>query len=385
MMPNDNLQKVIKLVKSNRTRKQIARELGISIWKARQLIGQAKVLINGSPSVHIEPNDPIFRSEILRKLKNPTTIDKIASDMNTKKDNVENIISDLEARGFVIYKKGSNVSLGKSIENVENIIIFENHFYEKPIEFGVVADMHMASKCERLDVLNLAYDEFARRKINTVLCPGNYVDGEARFNTHELKAHGIADQCQYTIDHWPQREGIKTYYIDGDDHEGWWTQREGIEFGRYLMLEAKSQGRDDLNYLGYMEADIELKAPKGFCVIKIMHAGGGSSYAVSYTSQKQAESFQGGNKPAVCIVGHYHKFDYCYPRAIHMIQPGCCQDQTRFMRKKKLEAHVGFTILSIQQDIKGSIVKFVPEFFPFFDKGYYIDRDGVGDRLKNNG
>lgn len=286
---NELLEKVIRLIKSNKTRKQISRELGISIWKARQLIGQAKVIINGSPSIKLEPNDPVFRSEVLRRLKNPITIDKIAEELKTDKKNVENIIADLEARGFIIYKKGSNISLGKSIDNVENKIIFENHFHEKPIEFGVVADMHMASKCERLDVLNLAYDEFARRKINTVLCPGNYVDGEARFNTHELKAHGIADQCQYAIDNWPQRKGINTYYVDGDDHEGWWTQREGIEFGRYLMLEAKAQGRDDLIYMGYMEADIELKAPKGSCVIKVMHAGGGSSYAVSYTSQKLAE------------------------------------------------------------------------------------------------
>lgn len=381
---NELLEKVIKLIKSNKTRKQISRELGISIWKARQLIGQAKVIIDGSPSIKLEPNDPVFRSEILRRLKNPTTIDKIAKEMQTDKINIEHVVSDLETRGFIIYKKGSNISLGKSIDIAENKILLENHFYEKPIEFGVVADMHMASKYERLDVLNMAYDEFARRKINTVFCPGNYIDGEARFNVHELKVHGIADQCQYAIDNWPQKSGINTYYVDGDDHEGWFSQREGIEFGRYLMLEARSQGREDLIYMGYMEADVELKAPKGSCIIKIMHAGGGSSYAVSYTSQKLAESFQGGEKPAVCIVGHYHKFDYCYPRSIHILQPGCLQDQSRFMRKKKLEAHLGFTIISLQQDIKGSITRFIPEFFPFFDRGYYLKRDGIGERLKNH-
>jgi hypothetical protein len=242
--------------------------------------------------------------------------------------------------------------------------------------------MHLCSKAERLDVLEAAYDEFARRGITTVLCPGNYIDGECRFNTHELLAHGISDQCQYAIDHWPSKPGIKTYYVDGDDHEGWFQQREGIEFGRYLMLEAQAQGRDDLVYLGYMEADFELKAPEGKAIVKVIHAGGGSSYAFSYSSQKLAESFSGGEKPAICIIGHYHKMEYCFPRNIHCVQVGCTQDQTRFMRKRKLAAHVGFGIITLQQDIKGGITRFCPEFYPFWNKGFYADRDGIGERIQ---
>jgi len=388
---DDQVKEVIQIMREHSKtegagslRDTVARELGISVWKARKLITQADTIMAGIPQVGIDPNDPLFRSEIARRIKKATTIAKLAEKMHSREEDVSAVIDDMEERGYIIMRRGNTIQLGKSVEQANSRIIFDNHFHEKPISFGVVADMHLCSKAERLDVLNAAYDEFAKRGITTVLCPGNYIDGECRFNTHELRAHGIADQCQYAIDHWPSRPGIKTYYVDGDDHCGWWHQREGIEFGRYLMLEAQAQGRDDLVYMGYMEADFEIKAPQGSAIVKVIHAGGGSSYAYSYSSQKLAESFQGGEKPAVCIIGHYHKMEYCYPRNIHCVQAGCTQDQTMFMRKRKISAHVGFCIVTFQQDIRGSITQFSPEFYPFFDRGYYFKRDGIGERLQES-
>lgn len=386
---NEQTQEVIRLIRRHnrdggvgQLREIIAQELGISIWKARKLITKAETIIDGVPKVGIDPSDPLFRSEIVRHLRKATTAKKVAEKMCSTEREVIAVVEDMEERGYIINRRGNTFQLSKSAEISSNGIILDNHFCDKPITFGIIADMHLCSKKSRLDVLNAAYDEFARRKITTVLCPGNYVDGECRFNTHELKAHGVADQCQYCIDHWPSRPGIKTYFVDGDDHEGWYQQRDGIEFGRYLMLEAKAQGRNDLVYMGYMEADFELKAPKGKAVIKVIHAGGGSAYAFSYASQKLVESFQGGEKPAVCIIGHYHKQEYCFPRNVHCLQAGTTQDQTNFMRKRKLAAHVGFCIVTLQQDIKGSITKFCPEFYPFWDRDYYLNRDNIGKRLQ---
>jgi len=387
---DEQTQEVIRLIRlHNRAgstgtlREEVAKELGVTIWKARKLITQAETIMAGIPQVGIDPGDPLFRSEVARRIKKQTTVAKVAEQMHSTEEDVLAVVQDMEERGYIIMRRGSSIQLGKSAEQAGQGIVFENHFHDKPISFGVVADMHLCSKAERLDVLNAAYDEFAKRGITTVFCPGNYIDGECRFNTHELLAHGIADQCQYAIDNWPSRPGINTYFVDGDDHEGWFQQREGIEFGRFLMLEAQAQGRNDLIYMGYMEADFELRAPQGKAIVKVIHAGGGSSYAFSYASQKLVESFQGGEKPAVCIIGHYHKQEYCFPRNVHCVQAGCTQDQTRFMRKRKLAAHVGFCIVTLQQDIKGSITRFSPEFFPFWDRGYYLKRDGIGERLQN--
>lgn len=152
-------------------------------------------------------------------------------------------------------------------------------------------------------------------------------------------------------------------------------QREGIQFGEYLMQSAKEIGRKDLQYLGYMESDILLKSKNGSSYMKLMHPGGGSCYAHSYKSQKLAESFQGGEKPSVVLMGHYHKMNYIFCRNIHLIQVPSMEDQTHFLRKKNIESQVGFVIVTLTLDTDGSVSRCVPEFYPFFNKNYYEKRD----------
>jgi hypothetical protein len=201
------------------------------------------------------------------------------------------------------------------------------------------------------------------------------IDGEARFNKTELlTAPGMDNQIDYLIDNWPVRKGVVTHFIAGDDHEGWYAQREGIEIGRYMEARAKDAGRADLHYLGYAECDVALRCGSGVATARVVHPGGGSAYAVSYTDQKRVESYQGGEKPQLEIVGHYHKFNYGFPREVHTIQCGCTSDQSLFMRKKRLQAHVGFVELNLTQDSAGVINRFGVEWFPFFDRGYYEKR-----------
>jgi hypothetical protein len=56
------------------------------------------------------------------------------------------------------------------------------------------------------------------------------------------------------------------------------------------------------------------------------------------------------------------------------VQCGCTSDQSLFMRKKRLQAHVGFVELRIKQDSAGIITRFAVEWFPFFDRGFYEKR-----------
>jgi hypothetical protein len=505
--------------------------------------------------------------------------------------------------------------------------------------FGFTTDNHLCNRHSRLDVLKAAYDHFEREGISIVYNAGNWIDGEARFNKTELvTAPGMDHQLGYLIDNWPVHEGIETHYIAGDDHEGWYQQREGIEVGRYLQMRAEDAGRHDLKYLGYGEADVRLQYGTGESVMRVVHPGGGSAYAISYTDQKRVEcvpldteiltpsgwkmyeqltigdvvmgynqntdrcewtkllainkyddaevvsysndslevrctrdhkwamtaeargganplsrlpvryqktepclktidesrsnkrhrivqaaegpagggwcsngdrqrmlnrettvqavlemtspqrqafifgmlagegtrytsggdnptirfaqrpgpvldafvlacflegiacsttslkekivkgkvklcynvgvlakrhrmvlsmaekdstrepvwcpttelgtwvmkqgaavsitgnSYQGGEKPQIELVGHYHKFNYGYPREVHTLQGGCTTDQSMFMRKKRLQAHVGYSIVKIKQDEKGAVCGFAVEWHPFFDRGYYEKR-----------
>jgi len=238
--------------------------------------------------------------------------------------------------------------------------------------FGITTDNHLCNRHERLDVLNAAYDTFEREGITTVLNAGNMIDGEARFNKNELRVFGLDAQVDYFIDQFPQRKGMTTYYITGDDHEGWYSQRECINVGSFMQMKAEKAGRKDLRYIGHVEADVSLQCKKGSAVMRVMHPGGGSAYALSYAPQKIVESFQGGEKPQVLIIGHYHKWDYCYPREVHVISAGCTEDQTMFMRKKKIAAHVGFVIVRLKQSPSdGHITRLSVEWNPFYDRSYY--------------
>lgn len=241
------------------------------------------------------------------------------------------------------------------------------------IRFGLVSDTHLACKECRLDSLHAQYDLFAKEGITTVLHAGNIVDGYLpRINGDSALETTIDGQVQYVVDNYPRRPKITTHYITGDDHESWF--KEGFNFGAYLQYVAIDQGRSDLKYIGHIEADVEIqtKGAQKSTIIKVQHPGGGSAYARSYTGQKQVEAFQGGEKPAVLIQGHYHVSNYMVDRNVHVIGMPGFQDQTIFARKKRLRMEVGGAILEIKVNpADGAVTRCKIEFNLFFDRGYY--------------
>jgi len=286
---------------------------------------------------------------------------------------IEDAIKELKKNNVVIdnYTDGG-FQLGKDLKPIDEPVEINNSKYkEQEFCIGFVADTHLGSKYERLDVLNALYDRFEDYGVKTVYHGGNWIDGEARFNKHDIYVHGVEAQIDNFLHKYPQRKGITTHIISGDDHEGWYVQREHINIGKTLVARAEAMGRNDIVDLGYMERDIKYSTKKGSSIVRVIHAGGGSSYATSYTSQKYAESLQGGEKPQIVLVGHYHKFNYSYPREIHMIQGGCTEDQTPFMRKKKLQANLGGCVIWIKQNELGIFTSVKVEWIPFYDKKFY--------------
>jgi len=156
---------------------------------------------------------------------------------------------------------------------------------------GLVADTHLCCQEERLEALHCQYDLFKSEGISSVLHAGNLVDGcVPKINGASVIVSTPDDQAQYVIDNYPTRAGITTYYITGDDHEGWWI-KQGLNWGIMLQYMAKAQAREDLHYIGHVEADVEIMVPDTVKkpVIKIQHPGGGSCYARSYAPQRTIE------------------------------------------------------------------------------------------------
>lgn len=240
---------------------------------------------------------------------------------------------------------------------------------------GLTADNHLCSKHERLDVLNTLYDIWEREGVTEVYNGGNWIEGESRLNKHDVKVFGMGKQADYMVDNWPTRKGMKMYFVAGNDHEGWYTIREAVNIGQFIEDRAKRAGREDLVYLGNIEADVKLQHGGGSAVMRVQHGGGGNAYALSYVLQKTVESLQGGEKPSLLVVGHHHKFCYIYPRNVHAIMPGCTEDQSIFMRTRKIEAHVGGVLIRYKQDkADGHITEFECRWIPFYDRGFYERR-----------
>lgn len=306
--------------------------------------------------------------------KKPLSMEELSAAVDRSLATVGKAVRELRGKGHAIHDLGGKHSLNSEVRpNAEAPLIVHNKsaYDNQWRKFGACGDNHLGSKHERLDVLNALYDLYEAEGVTEVFNTGNWIEGNLRLNFHDVKIFGMDDQIGYFIEKYPQRKGITTYFVAGDDHEGWWQKAERIEIGKYAEYKARDAGRTDLHYLGYVEADIELKAQNGSAWMKVMHPGGGSSYATSYAPQKIVESFQGGEKPNVLLIGHYHKFDYCYPREVHVVQTGCTVDQSIFMRKQKIQAHVGGCLVKLNQAPDGTINRFAVEWLPFYDRGFY--------------
>ena len=323
------------------------------------------------------PNDDLKDGikAAVRKRDNYTLTD-LADKFDTGPSKIKRVVEELIAEGHTLKLDNGVVLFSTTIPKGDphhlSIAKMSTGFYK----VGAIADTHAGSRYERQDVWNAMYDHFQEEGVKTVFHGGNWIDGEARFNIHDLvgEAHGMDHQINYFLQTYPQREGIITKLITGDDHEGWYSQKFGVNVGEIMQNRAFKTGRKDLEYIGHMEADIIFKAPKGQTVLRILHPGGGSAYATSYTAQKIVESYTGGEKPDILFIGHYHKAEYSYIRGVHTVQMACGMDQSPFMRKKRLAAHLGGWIIEFAVDDYGAVTRFKQEFFPFYDKKYYSDK-----------
>jgi hypothetical protein len=280
----------------------------------------------------------------------------------------------LESQGKNIHiDEGFGVaSLPSSIDAPKESQIDVSKFHGRPALYGFTADNHLCSKYARMDVLNALFDIWAEQGVNTVLQAGNMIDGECRFNRFDLVTRpGIDAQAEYLVNEWPARNDITTEFVCGDDHEGWYVQREGINIVTYLQNAADKAGRKDMVFLSYMEHTYNLLAKHGKSNMAVQHAGGGSAYATSYTVQKIVESYQPNEKPSILLVGHFHKAEFSYPRSVLTVQAGCTQDQSPFLRKKRIEAMVGGWTLSFTLDPNGIVHGFAPQWHPFYDRDFY--------------
>jgi len=193
---------------------------------------------------------------------------------------------------------------------------------------------------------------------------GDLVDGNGRMyrgQEYELRTHGADRQVEYAILHYPHIAGITTHFITGN-HDLSFYKQTGLDVG--LMIADK---RKDMIYLGKEEADVSFSFGPHKIIVRLSHPGKGTAYAISYNSQKYIESLSGGKKPHIVLTGHFHKSEFLPNyRNVALIQTGCLQEQTPFMRRQNIAAMMGFWVIEFGAN-EGGLSMLKGQFFPFYE------------------
>lgn len=316
---------------------------------------------------------------ILKILKRkPVGIEELSNKTGMLPKKLRQLLKKIGDEKYNLIENTENISLAKSLSVGGDVQRLDPAMWKgDKIRIGFTADNHLGSTYERLDLLNLLYDIFADEGISTVYQGGNWIEGESRFNTPYIHKHGMSDQIDYCVQEWPYREGVETHYVAGEDHEGWYVKREGVNIGEYLQMRREESGKNDMKYIGFIEADINLNengdAKQSW--LRVVHTGGGSAYAISYTPQKLVESYQGGEKPRVLMIGHLHKLGCFEPRGVITVLMGSTKEQDPWMRKLKISSELGAGILELRRAPDGTINRYKYEPITVFDKGFYIGND----------
>jgi predicted phosphodiesterase len=351
-----------------------------------------------------------IKAAILAATKKPIALLDLARRIDAPMGLIDECVAELQAdHHSLLLRDGALVVAPPSAGQVSH---YHKLFKGGTMKVGVISDNQLGNQASRLDVLRTAYDHYKAEGIEAVYHAGNMIDGYSRFNMHELiREAGISleSQTNYARLVYPKMPGIVTYFITGDCHEGWYMRENGINVGAYMESRFRlplsctkrlagldkaachkyirggvchKHGREDLKYVGHIEADITLFPIHSGAgtVLRLMHPGGGTAYAHSYKAQKYVESLSSGEKPAITVQGHYHKAGMFMDRDVYVFMAGTTESQSIFMRKHQIVAHVGYWILEIKVDTKGVVSSVRSEFMRFYDEGYYRTWEHSGTR-----
>ena len=228
----------------------------------------------------------------------------------------------------------------------------------KEFKFALIGDTHFGNKSTNKEALDAFYKYAVKHGYTQFFHCGDLVDG---LHVHvgqefEQYALGFDEQVKDVVNDYPTYKNVKTYYILGN-HDLYFKKNAGANIGDVISKE-----RSDLVYLGIDEADIKIG---NGTILRISHPGGGCSYALSYRLQKQIEAIQGGTKPNILGVGHYHKSMQMMYRNVAAYLVGCFEEQTPFMRSKGLSAAVGGWLVTGKSGKHGGLKEISGTYIPF--------------------
>lgn len=317
-----------------------------------------------APVVPVAPEQPDDQwvLDALKRLGDTATVEQIADLGDVPPRVVRDAVARLDERGYRIDLGERHITLERKPPASDHVVAASPELFDGDlVRFGVVSDTHLCSKECHLEDLHTAYEMLRSEGISWVLHPGDLVAGMGiyKHQIRDLAVHGFDAQVDYAVANYPRVDGIETWIVGGNhDLEGDYG-RDGAD-----PVKAFCSRRDDFTHLGDYSARVAL--PNGGD-IHVLHPGGGSSYALSYRAQKIAEGYEGGTKPSATLFGHWHRRGDFTARGINLLLCGTFEGSTSLAKRYGLgEPAIGFHIVTCRMADDGSLVRWNPEWFPFF-------------------
>lgn len=227
------------------------------------------------------------------------------------------------------------------------------------IRFALFGDTQFGSLYTHVSAMRGFYDYCGENGIKTLYHTGDVLDGHKvyRGQEFELRDLGLNAQIDRMAKECPV--GFTTKFITGN-HDASFKTLAGVPVGKLI-----NQARSDWVFLGEEQARVKWETPNGDFSLMLVHPGGGTSYALSYKVQKVAEALEGGTKPDMLAVGHFHKAEMIPSyRNICIVQTGAFQKQTPFMARNSLAAHVGGWLIDVTVGHNHNVIR--GEFVAFY-------------------
>jgi len=228
--------------------------------------------------------------------------------------------------------------------------------------FAHITDTHMGSVTFKPYIWDAIVKEINSQQLDCVFHTGDVTEGLSMKRmdaVYDLTHIGYAAQKEYAKEQLSRIEA-QIYAVSGN-HDRFYLKSAGA-----LIVKDIAEECENVEYLGEDVADFVIENGDRPIKIRLWHGEDGSSYATSYRVQKICESFTGGDKPNVLLMGHTHKQIFMLERNIHCLSGGAVCTQSNWMRSKRLSNHTGFWICEMEFNDRG-ITRFTPTWYPFYE------------------
>lgn len=320
-------------------------------------------------------------------LKNPMTVESISERLNIAKENVWPVIDKFRAKGYEITEENRLVFLQK--EPVSGRVTTLPHITKSEIKILILSDLGIGLKTQQPDLLATVYQmgEEAGVYFAIVMDASAGKPKKDKENEYIQELWSFEEQLDYVASYFP-KASFNTYFLNGPRDLSHMTKKEPQNFGYSL-----GEMRDDLRYLGDLQATIEVKNAK----IALNIDSGSPAYTKSYPSQGVVENYQDASEsvfgdeenPDIVLIGGLYSifqnpprlpFNKKYRNNIYSLNIPSLHAMTasqRTRRRRGGSSVIGALILSLEFNRDGNLKKVVPDWRPL--NAYVKKRDFLTD------